>query len=468
MFVKNGEYVGYVTDYGCNGEGVIKENENIIFVPFCLKGEKIKYKALKITKNIVYGKLLEVIEPSLNRATPKCPVFNKCGGCNLQHIKYTEQLEIKRENIKDCFYKYGGLCVEPEDVVIGKNQFNYRNKLQLPVSFSNGETIIGFYRENSHDVIAIDDCCINPCWTKDIIAIFKNYFNKFDIKGYNEKDFSGQVRELAVKEIKGKLIITIVSLTEKLKGIDYLIDKLKVRFNEDFSLFINLNTSKNNVIFGDKFFLKYGKPNYSAEMLKIKYNIGVQSFMQVNSEICEKLYKTVVNEIDADENTTVIDAYSGAGLMTAILSLNAKKAIGIEIVKEAVELADKLKNENGLADKVFNFQGKCEEIMPDIIKKERENNSKVALVLDPPRKGCDINVINSIINSNIEKICYVSCLPQTLARDVGLITGKYIYDGKNIVKINDSKLNYKVSKVIPFDMFPNTKHVETLCVLEKV
>ena len=203
-------------------------------------------------------------------------------------------------------------------------------------------------------------------------------------------------------------------------------------------------------------------------MLGVKYKIGVQSFMQVNTSVCTKLYSAVKTLVDADENTVVIDAYSGAGLMTAILAEKAKKAIGVEIIKEAVDCANDLSVANKLEHKITNYLGKCEDIIPNIIETERKDNSKVCLVLDPPRKGCDIKVINAIINSDIEKIVYVSCMPSTLARDLGLLVGTLEIVDSQIVKAQNPKNRYQITYIRPFDMFAQTKHVETLVCLSKI
>ena len=189
--------------------------------------------------------------------------------------------------------------------------------------------------------------------------------------------------------------------------------------------------------------------------------------MQVNNCVCAKLYSNVVALAEADENTTVIDAYSGAGLMTAMLAKHAKKAIGIEIVPEAVNLANDLKVQNGLSEKIINYQGKCEEILPDIISKEKQNGEKTVLVLDPPRKGCDIKVIQAIKESAPDKIIYVSCKPSTLARDVGLIVGTLKIDKNEVKKAETPIYQYKINSVRPFDMFAQTKHVETVVLMTK-
>lgn len=465
--IKNEEKIGIVTAIGNNGEGIIKDEGVVTFVPFSLIGEKIKYKILKVTSKFAYGKLLEVLTPAESRIRPKCPYFTKCGGCQLQHVRYSEQLKIKENNIKDCFKKIAGIDINLLDTVKGDSEWEYRNKLQLPVAFDGNSTKIGFYAENSHRVIPIDNCVINGAWNKSVISAFKTYIDTFNIRGYNEQDGTGEIREITVKEVNDKLIITVVSLNDNIRNKDELIKILKENLYNDFSLFININKKQTNVIYGDEFRLLYGKPSYNSEMLGIKYTIGVQSFMQVNSCVCRKLYSAVKTALNADENTTVIDAYSGAGLMTALVSDGAKKAIGIEIIPEAVDLANQLAKQNGLSEKISNYQGKCEDILPDIIAKEKQNNSKINMILDPPRKGCDKAVIEAVKNSGADKIVYVSCMPSTLARDIGLLLGTLEYVDGQIKKVENPVHNYEIEFVRAFDMFSATRHIETLICLKK-
>lgn len=464
---KNEEKVGVVVGLGSNGEGIIKQDGMVVFVPYTLVGEKVRYKVLKVTSKCVYGKVLEILTPAEMRVRVNCPVFGKCGGCQLQHVKYMNQLKIKEETVETCFKKVANLNVKVKSTVKGDNQFRYRNKLQLPVAYTSKGTVIGFYAENSHRVVPIDDCLINAPWTADVISAFKQYIEEFDIKGYDEQTGTGELREITVKDVKGNLIITAVVLNENIRGRARMFEILKDHLKYKFSLYLNVNSDNTNVIYGDKFILIHGAPEYSGDMLGVRYKIGVQSFMQVNNSVCSKLYSAVRDVVDADENTVVIDAYSGAGLLTALLAKNAKRAMGIEIVPEAVKCANELARQNNLQHKISNYLGKCEDILPDIINKEKEYNSKICLVLDPPRKGCDIKVINSIIKSNIDKIVYVSCKPSTLARDVGLIVGSLEVVNGEIKRVENPNYRYEVSLVRPFDMFANTKHVETLVCLAR-
>lgn len=464
---KNEEKVGVVTALGSNGEGIVKQDGVVVFVPYTLVGEKILYKVLKVDKKCAYGKLIEVLTPAETRVRAKCPVFGKCGGCQLQHVKYVNQLKIKEETVANCFKKIANLDVTVKSAIKGDNQFRYRNKLQLPVQETKNGTEIGFYAENTHRVVPIDDCLINAPWTADIIKAFKRYIEEFNLVGYNEVSGTGDLREITVKEIKGKLIITAVVLDFNIVGVDRLIEILNEEVKYKFSLYLNLNNSNTNVVFGDKFKLVSGPADYMGDMLGVKFKIGVQSFMQVNESVCSKLYSAVREGINADEDTVVIDAYSGAGLMTALLAKGAKKAIGVEIVPEAVECANDLAEKNGLSNKISNYLGKCEDILPDIITKEKANGAKISLVLDPPRKGCDLKVINAILSSDIDRIAYVSCKPSTLARDVGLLVGSLEVVNGEIKKAENYVARYNIESVRPFDMFANTKHVETLVVLTR-
>ncbi|MBQ6922558.1 MAG: 23S rRNA (uracil(1939)-C(5))-methyltransferase RlmD [Clostridia bacterium] len=465
---KNETREGIVVAVGMNGEGVLKDEGKTVFVPFSLTGEKIKYRVLKVNNNIVFGKVAEILTPADERVRPKCPVFGKCGGCQLQHVKYISQLKIKEDNIATCFKKVAGLKVTVSPTVRGDFEYRYRNKLQLPVATDkNGETIIGFYAENSHRVVPVDDCLINPIWTADVIKAFREYMELAGLKGYDEITGAGDVREITVKEVKGKLLITVVATKDELPQENELLNILEKNVKYVFSLFLNVNKSQGNVIYGDKFRRIRGSKEFSSDMLGIKYSVGVQSFTQVNDCVCAKMYSTVNALIGADEDTTVIDAYSGAGLMTALIAKRAKKTIGIEVVPEAVNIANKVACANKMDDKIVNYLGKCEDILPDVIKGERVNGNKIAVVLDPPRKGCEISVIKALVENQADRIVYVSCKPSTLARDVGLIVGTLAEENGEIKKVENPSPRYTVECVKPFDMFAQTKHVETVVLLTR-
>lgn len=467
MLRKNEERVGTVVAIGSECEGVIKEGGEVVFVPFTVKGEKVRYKVLKVKDGCAYGKALEIYTPAEERVRPVCPVFGKCGGCRLQHIKYPVQLKIKEKNVETCFKKIAGLEISVRPAAHGE-EYGYRNNLQLPVSEQNGETVVGFYAENSHRVVPINDCPINAPWTERVIAAVKAFMSEYGYRGYDETTGRGDVREITVKEVKGNLLITVVTPDKNFRGAERFEKILEERLKYPFALYVNVNPKNTNVIYGEEFRLVKGPADFSAEMLGVRYKAGVRSFMQVNSSVCNKLYSAVLSAAGADENVTVIDAYSGAGVMTALLAGVAKKAIGIEVVPEAVAFADEVKRSNGLEDKMQNILGKCEDILPSVVKKEKTDGGKVTVVLDPPRKGCDKKVIKALIESDVDKVVYVSCKPSTLARDVGLLVGSLEFTENGVGRAAEYTPRYEIEEVKPFDMFAQTKHIETLCVLKRV
>lgn len=403
--------------------------------------------------------------PAEERVKPKCPLFTRCGGCQLQHIRYRIQLKMKSNTVKDCFHKIAGIDLEVPVAVRSPKEYGYRNKLQLPVAEVNGETVIGFFAENSHRVIRTPDCPITE-WAKDIIDIFNDYIRTFYIKGYNEETGGGELRHIVTRGQDDNFIITAVTACRELRGADYLVQSLSKKFSS-FTLFHNINSEKTNVVLGKEFHLIYGKPRYVSEMQKIRYEYGVTNFLQVNSQVSAKIYRRVVELASMDGSGVVIDAYSGAGLMTAMLAKSAEKAYGVEIIPEAVECANRLAELNGLEDKMINICGKCEDVLPDLVKDLKSQGKKITVVIDPPRKGCEYPVIDAVKNSGADKIIYISCNPATLARDVGLIVGTLAYKDEQLVKTSADKLSYEVSFIKPYDMFAQTKWIETVVLLTK-
>ena len=309
MIKKNDIFTDEVIDFGANGEGIIKRDNLVIFIPFCIAGERVKYKILKVEKTAAYGKLIEIIKPSPLRITPKCPVFGKCGGCDLQHVDYEKALLIKRENVKRCFEKIANIKIEPENTVKSDKIYGYRNKLQLPVNAINGEIAIGFYAGNSHRIIPVSDCPINPPWTKTVISVFRDYLNNNGVSVFDPVSGKGDVKEITVKENGNALIITVVSSKRTLFGSERLIAALKKEFSA-FSLYLNVNEKNNNVIYGDEFILLYGEKNYESEFCGLKIKTGVKSFSQVNDNVCEKLYKIAVKYATENSPEIIIDVYS--------------------------------------------------------------------------------------------------------------------------------------------------------------
>lgn len=460
---KNQEAVGIVTALGMSGEGIVKRENIPVFIPFALPGEEIRYRVVKVKKGFAFGKLLEVLIPSPDRREPVCPAFGRCGGCQLQHMDYAAQRSYKRAYVEDCFRKIAFLEIQAEETVARGEPYRYRNKLQLPAG--QGGTF-GFYAVNSHRVVPIGDCPIQPAWARKIISLFSAYCAECGVVAYDEAARTGFLRHIVVREVSGKMMIAVVGTSERLPGREKLIGMLNGAF-PSVTLYLNVNDRDTNVIFGPRFILLSGEPRYRVNVFGIACEFGVESFLQVNFAVAEALYRDAVMAASPDGDTTVVDAYSGAGLMTAMLARGAKRAIGIECVREAVECADRVAALNGLEGRMENICAACEDVLPALVRDLRGRGEKLAVVLDPPRKGCDWAVIEAIARAEPDRVVYVSCNPATLARDVGLLTGALVRTEKGIVRADCPAMRYEVAFVRPFDMFPQTANVETLVLLRR-
>ena len=470
MIKKNDILTGTVQSFGSDGEGVLRMEDYVFFVPYALPGEKISFRVLKIQGKIGYGKVEEIFVSSPDRVSPVCPVFHTCGGCGLQHMSYALQTKFKREKVKNALLKIGGVEAEVLPVVPCASPYGYRNKLQLPVGVDgNGNTVLGFYAERSHRIVPIDRCYIHPEWSAKLIAVFKEYLACSGTKGYDERAKKGLIRHLVAREIDGKYLVTIVATEKNLPEKELLIEKLQAAFPVC-SAFVNVNKSDSNVIFGDRFYSLCGAEHIEGETDGIAYEAGAETFVQVNPEIREKLYEKAMEACFAGGAEVVIDAYSGGGLMTAMAARRAKRAYGIELNAEASACAESLKKKNNLAN-MTNVCGDAAAELPRIM--AEENGEKIALILDPPRAGVARSVLCAILKSKIERFVMISCDPATLARDLGILTGTLVEkDGvliKNTAGARDDRENnyFRIESVEPFDMFPQTKHVETLVCLSK-
>ena len=462
---KNDVLTAEITNIGSNCEGIAKVDGIVCFIPFSLIGEKVEFKVLKVNKNIAFCKLLDVLTPSEDRVRPLCKYYTKCGGCQLQHVKQKAEFKIKSNIIKDCFKKIAGIDLEINTVVKSESEYGYRNKMQLPIRNIDSVNKIGLFYENSHRIVEIDECVIQKPIFNDVIKAFKTFIDETQITCYNDDNNLGLLKHVVVREVKDKLLIIAVINGKELPFKDRLIDILNSYFKE-YSLIVNENLKNNNVILGDKFTVVYGMGYYYDQFLGIKYPVYPESFMQVNDSVKEKLYVDVIKHLELNENSVVIDAYSGAGIMTAMMAKTAKKAIGIEIIPEAVKAADELALLNNLTDKMTNVCALCEDVLPDIIYKEKAENSAISVVLDPPRKGCDNKVLSAIIKAMPDKIVYVACSPQSLARDVGILVGSLKWINGELKKVDNYTPLYEIESVTPYNMFSKTKHIETLVSLK--
>ena len=473
MIEKN-DIICAVTDaIGSNGEGIIRHEGITFFVPACLPGEKVRFRVLKIKGNIGYGKAEEILTPAEERVREKCPVAQRCGGCCLQHLDYGAQLIHKATIVKDSLRKIAGLRINVPTAVKSDSPYGYRNKLQLPIGVDkDGNSVIGFYAERSHRIVPITSCAIHPAWAEKLIFTIKRYMTECKVQGYDETTKTGLLRHIVAREIGGKFIVTLVTAKRNLPNIPYLVGLLGDVFPV-FTLYLNFNAEDTNVIFGKEFQLVHGMGFFEAEEQGIRYEAGPVTFLQVNEGVRTKLYKDALKTVCEDGDEVVIDAYSGGGLLTAMIAKKAKRVYGIELEEEASKCADSLKIKNGLTN-MTNICGYVEERLPEVLKKEK--GEKLRLILDPPRAGIARSVCKALLASGIEKLTLISCNPATLARDLGILTGRLIEQEGELVKnpayegIADGETlsgYYAIEKIQPYDMFPQTKHVETLVCLAR-
>ena len=437
--IKNSYHELKFVDINDDGFGVSKMDDGkVVFVPYVIDGEVAKVKIISDKKSYCYGKLESVVNTSVKRRQPPCPYFYKCGGCDIEHLNRDYQLEFKTKKVKNAFNKIAGIDVDVS-LCKGGEEFRYRNKVAMPIS-SSGR--LGLYRKNSHDIIEVEDCLITRDWIKDLILEVNNFIKISGETIYNEKTNKGLFRHVVAREVDNKLLITFVINGNKINKIDKFCLNFAKKY-QNFAVNININKKTGNVILGDKWVDVYGNGFIESEKYGVKFQVSNASFFQVNDKIRDKVYEEILNEIEPNE--TVIDAYSGAGMLTSFIAKKAKKVIGVEIIKEATIDANKLKQNNNISN-MENINGDCAEVLPELVKKLGSDD--LSIVIDPPRKGADIKVINSIVKVSPKKIIYLSCNPNTLARD-----SKYLLD-----------VDYEIKFIKPFDMFPNTSHVETLAV----
>lgn len=439
---KNDEVVVTIDRFADSGEGIAVYDGIVIFVPFSKPNDVVKIHIINDKKTYLVGKVIERILPENTTTTPPCPYFYRCGGCDIQHLSQNEQLTFKKEMVKNSLKKYAKIETEIKDVVESDKWLRYRNKFSFPVQEENGEIKIGMYRKNSHDIIDIEDCLLQSEKTQKLLKIFKNYMKNNKISAYNEKSHSGTVKHIVVREYGDEFILTIVVTDEKFNNFEPLIGELEKEFSS-FGIVKNVNKLNNNVIFGKIDEHIYGLENLKMEDFGVKYEINNRSFLQVNDYIKNLVYKKIIDTIGGHD--VVIDAYSGAGLLSSILAKNSEKVVGVEIEKEATKNADNLKNKNNLYN-LTNINGDCSEIIPSLAKKL---SGDFAIVVDPPRKGLSNEVIEAFLKAEPSQIVYLSCNPATLARD--------------LVKLIEK---YDIDFIQPYDMFPQTCNVETLVSLK--
>lgn len=449
---KNKDYEVDITGFGYEGEGVGKVKDFTVFVQGALKGETVKAKIVKISKNFSFGKLLEVVNPSKDRVIPTCPIYRRCGGCQLQHLSYEGQLKFKKDRVEDCLKRIGGLDINDMTIHETKGMidpYRYRNKVQLPIGKKDGKVVIGFYAERSHEIINMDSCLIQNEESDKAAEITRNWAEKYDIDAYNEEDNSGKLRHIMIRKAfkTGEVMVVLVTNGEVLPHKQEFIDELLEKIPGVKSIIQNVNTEKTNIILGTNCITLWGQDYITDYIDKFKFHISALSFFQVNPIQTEVLYKTVMDYTELTGEETVFDAYCGTGTISLFLSQYAKKVYGVEVIPQAIENAKHNAEDNNITNAEF-IIGKSEVAIPELIK---QGVYADIVVVDPPRKGCERDLLEAIGKMNPSRIVYVSCDPGTLARDLAILKG----------------FGYITKEVQPVDMFPQTAHVECVVGIQR-
>ncbi|MBC2171027.1 23S rRNA (uracil(1939)-C(5))-methyltransferase RlmD [Listeria booriae] len=432
-----------------DGNAVAKIDGYPIFVPQGLPDEIAQIKVLKTNKNYGFGKIIELTKESADRVTPPCLVYSQCGGCQLQHLSYDGQLRMKQKQVAQVMKRIGKQDVEVLPTLGMENPWNYRNKAQVPVGFVNSRLVAGFYQQRSHQIIDMNTCLIQQEENNEVIQTARAIFAKYHVEPYDETTRKGVLRHLMTRfaTTTGELMLVIVTTKLNFPNKAEILAELQQSIPELTSLVQNVNTANTNVIFGEQTVVLAGREYIMDTIHGISFAISARSFYQVNPEQTEILYAEALKLAGLTGEETVIDAYCGIGSISLCLAKEAKHVYGVEIVPQAIEDARANAKLNKM-DNVTFAVGKAEEVIPDWFKQGIKAD---VLVVDPPRKGCDDALLQTILKMKPKRVVYVSCNPATLARDMLVLT-----EG-----------GYEAKMVQPVDMFPQTTHVECVTVLER-
>lgn len=494
---KNDEVMLDIIGMTHEGEGVGRVDGYTLFVQGALPGEKVRAKVLKTKKQYGYAKLMNLVEASSARIAAPCEIYDQCGGCQLQHMDYTAQLAWKRQLVVDNLERIGKLrvsgggaagadsgsagsraagdanvsqkdSVNDSDITNGADvgtgvtrsegilvrptlgmdePWRYRNKAQVPIGVTEGGLVGGFYARGSHRIIDMETCLIQHEDNDDVVRKVKSIGSRLGISAYDEESGKGLLRHVVVKKAfrTGEMMVVLVTNGDRIPQVDQWIAEIRREIPAVTSICQNVNTKQTNVIFGDTTRTLWGNDVIYDYIGDVKFAISARSFYQVNPSQTEVLYGKTVEYAGLTGKETVIDAYCGIGTISLFLAQHAKQVYGVEIVPEAIEDARANAQLNGMSNVVFEV-GASEDVIPNW--KEQGITADV-IVVDPPRKGCDPRLLETILAMKPERVVYVSCNPSTLARDL-----RVLEDG-----------GYRTVEVTPVDMFPHTVHVEAVCSL---
>ncbi|MBD3950014.1 23S rRNA (uracil(1939)-C(5))-methyltransferase RlmD [Tuanshanicoccus lijuaniae] len=450
VFKKNQEIVGLVEDLTSEGLGVIRVEGFAFFVEGGIPGEIIHAKVMKVGKNFGFARLIEIENPSYDRQEMVDVVGRQIGTMALQHMSYDLQLAFKQETVRKAFRKIGGFKQAQVRMTLGMpHPWAYRNKAQIPVRTIDGKLETGFFRKNTHDLVPVKNFHIQHPEIDRAVHLIRNVLRKFNVSAYDEVNHTGQVRHIIVKRghYSGEMMVVLVVNGSSLPNEIAIAKEIMVQLPEVVSVVLNRQDKKTNVIMGESSRVLEGEMYYQDRMLGYTYFISAHSFYQVNTPQAEVLYKEAIRAANLTGNEIVLDAYCGIGTITLPLTQRAKHVYAMEVVPQAIEMANKNAAYNYVKNVTFEV-GKAEDVLP------RWNEAGVrfdTVVVDPPRKGLDRQFVDSVIEQAPGRIVYVSCNPATCARDCKLF----------------AEAGYQLDYVQPVDMFPQTTSIECVVLMTK-
>lgn len=447
MLKKNDEVTLTIERLG--GEMGIAHHEGMaLFVLDALPGEEVIARVQRREKTHAFLKTLHVLKPSPDRVYPHCPHYEKCGSCTCQHMTYPASLQMKRERVQDTLARIGGISIDVPPVIGMENPWRYRNKSSLPVGGKKGEPLIGFFAPRSHRIVDVDGCLIAKEESDRVLAVFRRWMVKFSVPPYQEASRSGLIRHLMSRVSRdGKVMVVVVAAQNSLPHVRELIAMMRAHVPEVVSLYLNVNKRGDNVILGLENKLLFGQERLEDTLCGLKFSLSPLSFFQINPVQTEVLYQTALDFAGLTGNEVVADLYCGAGTISLLLAKNAKQVIGIEIVPEAIADAEENARYNQITNARFHAAA-AEELLPQLV---HQGWRPDVVVLDPPRKGCEVKVLAAIAQSGPDRIVYVSCDVATQARDA-----KYL-----------CQHGYRVTKCQSVDMFCHTGHVENVLLFSR-
>ena len=446
MIQKNQQITLHCDRLGSELEGVCSHEGMAVFVPGILPGEDAETLIVKVQPRYAFGKLMNVLTPSPDRTEPLCPVYDKCGGCSGQHMTYQATLEAKRMQVVDCLRRIGGLEIADSDIppVIGADDpWHCRNKTAVPVGGTADDPQLGFYRRRSHAIVPIADCPVSMPGLSAVLCAVRSWMKQNRVQPYNELTGKGLVRHVVMRVSRaGQVMVTIVATRDKLPNPNAVIDTLKAGVPGFCSLHLSVNSERNNVILGRTSRKLFGEDAIEETLLGLTFTIPPLSFFQVNPAQTEKLYQAAIDFAQLNPCDTVVDAYAGAGTISLCMARSCAKVIGIEIVPQAIEGAKKNAERNGVANAEFHVAA-VEDLLPKLV---RDGLRPDVIVLDPPRKGVEPQVVDAVLKARPRRVVYVSCHVPTQARDLKML----------------SEGGYRFEKCQPVDMFCYAGGVENV------